>query len=247
MTFWSADGSERSQEIDEEPFQNDEGFQDWTRRIHGEALEESGERLEYEGLEAAEPSCRDRPLREFRERFPGEYSEPWETTVPTERFRPPERFVAEINPKYYTQSHEHQVNCCDCARAVERTWRGHREAAAGRTTGDGERNDLMESWAGERYRSVDAAEIRERLAAAGPGSSAILSAIVTSESGVGSGHAFNAINDRGEIKAVDGQVGMVEPWSDRTGHPHVRDVLDDYGRRGRLMAMGWDPQGRRLW
>ncbi len=246
MTFWSADGSERGREIDEEPSWSDEGSQDWARRIHEEALGQSGERIEHEGLEAAEPTHRDRPLREFRERFPGEYSEPWETTVPTERFRPPERFVAEINP-HYAQSPEHQVNCCDCARAVERTWRGHREVAAGRATGFGEGNNRMENWAGVRYRSVDAAEIRGRLAAAGPGSSAILSAIVTSESGVRSGHAFNAINDQGEIKAVDGQVGMVEPWSDRTGHPYVRDVLDDDGSPGRLMAMGWDPQGRPLW
>ena len=247
MRLWSAHRSEHDEAIDEEPFEAEaESYDDWAGRVREEAFEKGSERFEHDDLEAAEPSYRDQPLREFRERFPGEYTEPWETSTPTEEFCSPERFVAEINPKY-TQSPEHQTNCCDCARSVERTWRGHREAAAGTRGHGGELDDRMESWAGETYRSVGAAEIRERLAAAGHGSSGIVSGVFTSEHGSRSGHTFNVINDGGKIKAVDGQAAMVESWSDRTGHPYVRDVLDDHGRHGRLMAMGWDARGRSLW
>ena len=247
MRLWSDHRSEHHEAIDEEPFEAEaESYDDWAGRVREEAFEKGSERFEHDDLEAAEPSCRDRPLREFRERFPGEYTEPWETSTPTEEFCSPERFVAEINPSH-TQSPEHQTNCGDCARSVERTWRGHRETAAEMRGRGGELDDRMESWAGETYRSVGAAEISERLAAAGHGSSGIVSGVFASEHGERSGHTFNVVNDGGKIKAVDGQAAMVESWSDRTGHPHVLDVLDDHGRHGRLMAMGWDARGRSLW
>lgn len=246
MKFWSADGSEHREAIDEKSFEGDEeSFEDWTRRVRDEALGEGSERLDHEALETVEPSYRDRPLSEFRERFPGEYTEPWETSVPAERFRPPEGFAGEVNPRY-DQSPEHQINCCDCARAVERIWRGQRETAAGLRV-DGELGGRMEMWAGEGYRSVDAAEIRRRLEAGGHGSSGIVSGVFRSADGTMGGHSFNVVNDRGEVKAVDGQVGMVEPWSDRTGHPYLPHVWDEAGDQGRLMVMGWDAQGRPLW
>ena len=254
MRLWSAHRSEHHETIDEEPFEDEaESYDDWAARVR-EEFEKGSERFEHVDLETAEPSYRDRPLREFRERFPGKYIEPWEISTPTEEFCSPERFVAEINPKYM-QSQEFQTNCCDCARSVERTWRGHRETAAGMSGRGGEWRERMESWAGETYRSVGVAEIRERLAAAGHGSSGIvcgtfISTSETGETGPRHGHhAFNVINDGGKIKAVDGQAAMAEPWSDRTGHPHpeLLDVVDEYGRRGRLMAMGWDARGRSLW
>ena len=158
MGLWSAHRSEHHETIDEEPFEAEaESYDDWVARVR-EEFEKGSERFEHVDLEAAEPSYRDRPLREFRERFPGEYTEPWEISTPTEEFCSPERFVAEINPKH-TQSRESQTNCCDCARSVERTWRGHRETAAG-MRGRGELDDRMETWAGETYRSVGAAEIQ---------------------------------------------------------------------------------------
>ena len=219
--------SKHSEAADDGSFEgDDESFEDWTRRVREEAFGETSERLEHE---AVEPSYRDRPLREFRERFPAEYTEPWETSVPTEKFRPPERFATEVNPRY-DQSPEFKVNCCDCARAAERTWRGQRETAAGlRLREDGELGGRMETWAGEEYRSVDVAEIHERLAVGGHGSSGIVSGVFRSHDGTMGGHTFNVVNDRGEVKAVDGQLGMVEPWSDRTGHPYLphRRTLPD--------------------
>ena len=244
MGIWKTSDHEHSEAIDEE------SYDDWVRNTRERALGEGSERLDHEDLDAADPSYRDRPLREFRERFPDEYMEPWETSKPIEAFRHPEQFAGEINPKYpqalLEPPVEYEVNCCDCARAVERTWRGQPEAAAGlRATG--EPRDRMELWAGERYRPVDVRDIRERLEAAGHGSSGIVSGVFRSPDGTLGGHSFNVVNDGGEVKAVDGQVGMVEPWNDQTGHPYIPHAWDGGGGRGKLMAMGWDGRGRSLW
>lgn len=243
--FRSTDISEDSETTDEE------SFEDWSRNTRKRFFGEGNERVEHEDLEAPDSSYRDRPLREFREQFPNEYVEPWETPVRTEEFRHPEKFADEINPKYH-RSAEYKYNCCDCARAVERTWRGHQEAAAGKSLDSdpskwGEQGSRMELWAGEGCKSMSAKEIRDRIASAGHGSSGIVSARFKARNGSMMGHAFNIVNDGGEIKAVDGQVGMVESWNSRTGHPGMSHVFDRSGEPGKLMVMGWDAKGRSLW
>jgi hypothetical protein len=52
------------------------------------------------------------------------------------------------------------------------------------------------------------AEIGHRMTELGPGSSAI----VGCDWWGGGGHWFNAVNDAGNVKAVDGQFGRVEDW-----------------------------------
>ena len=202
---------------------------------------------------------RDRPLREFRERCPDEYIEPWASSVRGEEFPPPERFADTVNPKF-GESPSYEVNCCDCARAVERTLRGDHETAAGRSivTGPdgvpqckGETPEQLEEWAGEPFTSVEVADIGERVEAAGPGASAIAISKYEYPDGVTGVHAYNAVNDGGEVKVVDGQSGEVLPWSDETGHPDMCNVSDPsqsgiWGR-GRSLAMGWDAEGRSLW
>ncbi len=202
---------------------------------------------------------RDRPLREFRERCPDEYIEPWASSVRGEEFPRPERFTDTVNPKF-GESPSYEVNCSDCARAVERTWRGNHETAAGRSivTGSdgvpeckGEPPEQMEEWAGEPFTSVEVADIGERVEAAGPGASAIAISKFEYPDRVTGVHAYNVVNDGGEVKVIDGQSGEVLPWSDETGHPFLHDVSDPRQSglrgRGRSLAMGWDAEGRSLW
>lgn len=51
-------------------------------------------------------------------------------------------------------------------------------------------------------------DVEHRLYELGPGSSAV----VGFDREDGGGHWFNAVNDGGTVKAIDGQVGRVEPW-----------------------------------
>ena len=51
-------------------------------------------------------------------------------------------------------------------------------------------------------------EVSNRLSELGPGSSAIVGSAWNNNRG----HWFNAVNDGGTIKAVDGQSGKVENW-----------------------------------
>ena len=109
----------------------------------------------------------------------------------------------------------------------------------------------MESWAGERFKSVDVRDIRERVNEAGHGASAIVGACHESSDGVTRHHVYNVVNHGDEIRVVDGQTGLVSPWSDETGHPELSNVSDwsdsQPGVRGRSMVMGWDARGNSLW
>ena len=207
---------------------------------------ERAERFEREDLAGTDTGYRDRPLREFREQFPGEYIESWERPVTSERFPSPQHIVGDINPKF-RESPAYQVNSGDCARAVERTWRGDREAAAGRSVLQSESPDRMESWAGEPFRSAELKDIHDRVAAAGHGSSAMIEARYTTPEGDPAGHVYNAVNQHGEVKVVDGQLGRVSSWSFQSGHPELSNVSDFDGNSRKSMAMGWDARGRSLW
>ena len=207
---------------------------------------EHAERFEREGLAGTEVSHRDRPLSEFREQFAEEYTVPWERPVTAERFPQPERIVGDINPKF-RESLSYRVNAGDCARAVERTWRGDRETAAGRRTLESEPPDRMESWAGQPLKSVELQDIHDRVAAAGYGSSAIVQARHVTPEGKRIDHVYNVVNNYGTVKVVDGQVGQVYSWNAETGHPGLSNVSDFSGNRGKSMTVGWDAKRRSLW
>jgi hypothetical protein len=75
---------------------------------------------------------------------------------------------------------------------------------------DGESTSRMTEWAGHAPKRATMAEIARRLEQLGPGSSAIVGCDwVWPRAG---GHWFNAVNDAGTVKAVDGQKGKVETW-----------------------------------
>jgi len=101
-------------------------------------------------------------------------------------------------------------NCGECARAVQSTWEGDPAAAAALSDPDanGENISRMVDWAGGQPELASMSEINQRLDELGPGSSAIIGCTWPD----GRGHWFNAVNDGGSVKAVDGQSGSVEPW-----------------------------------
>jgi hypothetical protein len=74
----------------------------------------------------------------------------------------------------------------------------------------GETADRMTEWAGRKLEPVTLAQVAERLTELGPGSSAVVGC-QWSPAGSG-GHWFNAVNDAGTVKAVDGQSGKTETW-----------------------------------
>jgi hypothetical protein len=216
---------------------------DW-REAADRALEADTEHLRIDG--GQDVGYRDQPLETFRDQYPGEYLEPWSATSPIEPFAAPETTVHEVNPRY-EEGVAYQVNCADSARAFERTWRGDREEAAGRAehTGpfgpDGETSDRTEQWAAERFSPVASIdEVRDRIEAAGHGSSAIVHAQGTNRDGFHVGHAFNVVNDCGEVKVVDAQEGRVQPWRPATGHPGFASITSS-------QVMGWDATRRSLW
>lgn len=102
-------------------------------------------------------------------------------------------------------------NCVDCARSVESTWRGDPTQAAAMRDDNalGTSASLVTDWAGGQLRPTTYAQLESDLLADGPGSSAIV--VSTWRDGRG-GHAYNAINDDGVIKFVDGQSGTTSRW-----------------------------------
>ncbi len=141
----------------------------------------------------------------------------------------PESWAGDINPA------DDRANCGDCARASQQTWEGDPRAAAMSADTDGEPPERMAEWAGETPREVTMAEVGERLQDLGPGSSAIVG--FDREDDVG--HWFNAVNDDGEIKAVDGQSGAVEPWP-----PTVDGLGFSEAEMSYSDAIFFDPSGR---
>ena len=120
----------------------------------------------------------------------------------------PENWAADINPDRDAPGRDN--NCADCARSVDSTWHGDPAAAAAMADPDvrGEPVARMSDWAGEPPQEASMSDVQQRLEELGPGSSAI----VGFDRDDGTGHWFNAVNDDGTIKAVDGQSGFVESW-----------------------------------
>lgn len=101
-------------------------------------------------------------------------------------------------------------NCAECARATQSTWAGEPATAAAMADPNaGEPTARMTEFAGASPESASMDQVADRLTELGPGSSAI----VGFDRGPGElGHWFNAVNDGGTIKAVDGQSGLTEAW-----------------------------------
>ncbi|MBK6872751.1 MAG: hypothetical protein IPJ14_16320 [Kineosporiaceae bacterium] len=205
---------------------------------HLERPDDGLERLDRSAPEST--GLREVPLRELHDRHPGEYLEPMSRTTPVERFQDPERTVHQINPML-DSSPAYQVNCADCSRAVERTWRGDREEAAGRSELRGETDGRTQEWAGESFHAMRSADdVRDRVLEGGPGSSAIVHTDFVDHDGNPGGHAYNVVNHEGQVRVVDGQLGEVYDWHEGTGHPAMASV-------DRVRAVGWDGNGRALW
>jgi hypothetical protein len=98
---------------------------------------------------------------------------------------------------------------------VDGTWNGKPAAAAAMTDPDahGERVARMTEWAGQAPDRVSLAGIAQRLDDLGAGSSAV----VGCDWEHGGGHWFNAVNDAGTVRAVDGQSGRTETWPPSAG------------------------------
>jgi hypothetical protein len=124
-------------------------------------------------------------------------------------FESPETWVGDINGGGTGVAGRNR-NCVDCARAVEANWRGQDAVAApvqpsvGRGTGA----HLLEDWTGGTLQPTSVTGVGLRLEQMGPGSSAL----IVSRWGTGRAHAYNAVNDAGVIKWVDGQAGQVSGW-----------------------------------
>jgi hypothetical protein len=182
----------------------------------------------------------EKPLREFRDEFPKEYDEPEIPRKSVEPFGDPQTIAEGINPKR-DEGIAYQTNCADCARSVEDTWRGNKEVAAGlvpRNDGsdEGEYRDRMERWAGEPMRDVENMDdIHQKLLDGGHGSSAIIGTEYKDEYGDTYGHFFNAANDGGTVKVIDGQLGESYDWKPGSGHPHLSETSGTfaYGRNGK--------------
>lgn len=120
----------------------------------------------------------------------------------------PEKWAADVNPDRDAPGRDN--NCAECARAVDSTWQGNPAAAAAMADPDapGEPVARMSEWAGQAPTEATMSDIQQRLEELGPGSRAV----VGFDREDGPGHWFNAVNDEGTIKAVDGQSGLVETW-----------------------------------
>ncbi len=214
-----------------------EGFKSAERRLEISNYETRG----YKGQE----------LHEFRFQHEGEFIEPMSRSYAVEKFDDPNRFVASINPRLDDAGYSYKVNCADCARSVERTWRGNHEEAAGRvpcldTNGaivpHGEQSSMTEDWAGERFVSTHDDELlRQALLDGGHGSSAIVhSTWERTDQQRAGGHAYNAVNYHGEIRVLDGQIGKSFEWEPGVIHP-------DLGRNPKHKAIAWNKEGERIW
>jgi hypothetical protein len=142
----------------------------------------------------------------------------------------PEHWVALVNPE--RSDPRRMVNCADCARAVQRTFDGDPTTAAAlhpdglplRSVDGpvaGEAPEYTEQWSADRAQPMDYDEIAAAVRSSGG------SAIVFGYGPEG-GHAFNAVLDEsGEVRWVDGQLGEVGDWPPRyrSTFPHTEAII----------------------
>jgi len=186
-----------------------------------------------------------RSLEEYHPVHPDEWVEPPpHEKVDREPFGDPREIALGVNENFAVtdQEDEWNTNCVDCARAVERRWRGQDEVASGRADKCGEYGDRVEEWAGQPLRPADEARIADVLGESGHGASAIV--CVQYRTGKSwHGHAMNAVNADGRIWLIDGQDGTAAPWPPSENEPFFSSP--------RITQMtwsycGWDRNGKGL-
>lgn len=177
------------------------------------------------------------PDAEYRAEF-DDFIEPAEASFPVaQRFEDPRCWVDCINPRWEGSEGPYGINCADCARCVERTWRGSGEVAAGLLKAKGEIPWRYEQWAGP-FEDVGGAEAIALLDQGGAGASAYIVSSTDSW-----GHAYNLINHEGEVLLVDGQIGYVESAQDLLDGHHEFYLHPEAQHR----ASFWDSKGEKLW
>lgn len=158
--------------------------------------------------------------------YPNDYIRPddrdWDP-VPDELepFAPPRNFARWVNDRGPSRPGR-DVNCADCARAVELCWRGTPQVSAARAPRHGgESRAQIEEWLGRKLEDHTFDSIGNGLESAGHGASAYI-VVWWKEGG---GHAFNAVNRDGEVYWIDAQPdrGIVELWP-----PHALRSSEGY-------------------
>lgn len=208
-------------------------FSESTEESEMTELPVSGDARDADALHGADDP------REFRLQHPGEYVEPIGRARPVDAFQDPREAIDRVNPEFnpaVTAEHPYNVNCADCARCGEATWRGQQQEAAGRPTMEGEMPDRTEQWAHDTFERTTPEDLRAALERGGHGSSAIVGSTWSD-----GGHAYNVVNYRGEILTADYQIHEVFPYSDLAIHPGLEDADDAHH-----WAMAWDARGRRI-
>lgn len=243
-------GGEGGAVFDQEPHALDAGAD--YRIPHGEMPEvhDPGEHA-LESSEGPGHGYRDEELRVFRARYEGEFTDVQSRTYPVERFGNPDEVVRGVNPFYGDERRSYDVNCADCARSIERTWRGDHEEAAGRVPRidasgavlpHGEPSATTEVWAGEQFTvAAGDVELRRVLTESGHGTSAIVHS-TWEEDGrqMAGGHAYNVVNFHGSLRVLDGQSGENLEWMPGEIHPEI-------GTNPEHRAMAWNAKGERIW
>jgi len=199
-----------------------------------------------------EKSYVDQPESEFRRQHAEQFLEPMNRV--SEKVEPhtaPEYLVERVNPDYATDE-SYQSNCADSARCFERSWRGNIEEAAGRAYEvnsqhdpdlpglyvGGEPSAMTEEWAGRDMRGIlEPTDLKEELQREGHGSSAIVHTRWIDESGSPRGHAYNVVNDHGQIKVADAQTHEVLPFDDESVYPGISPI-------SKHQVLVWDAKGR---
>jgi len=157
------------------------------------------------------PSEKNRPGHpDIHDRYPPDYKLAQEAQPPgiDGPHESPEKWLDAINPGNADKGR--RFNCGDCSRSVDSTWHGYPAVAAAIDYPRlrGELPSRMTEWAAVPPRPASMADIEQGLSDLGPGSSAV----VGCDWKTGGGHWFNALNEGGTVKAVDGQSGKVEAW-----------------------------------
>lgn len=160
-----------------------------------------------------------RNLAEFRSQYPGEYLPIEGDPRAVEPFSRPDETVRDINPERGVFIN-YDVNCADCARAFESTWRGQSELAAGRNARGGESTsaempgipggetiDRTENWLGCSFSLASQSEVYNSVEQGGHGTSALVAVWYTAENGAEDGHMINIVNYEGSVMYVDAQLG----------------------------------------
>ncbi len=104
-------------------------------------------------------------------------------------------------------------NCVNCSIATDATLAGHRASAL---LGGPYRVDVLENFFGAKFDEPGAiSKVIEVLTLAGPGARGIVFGMRSS----GVGHVFNAVNQKGVVRFLDGQTGYAAALD---GYIHFR-------------------------